>query len=104
MLLHTEMQRNVSMSAGMGKPTLIGNSSDLSHSFNPFFCGPRNCIGQSLAMLELRTSLVMLLSRFHFALPPEMDPTKLVAEDEVWMLTLAPRHSLPLIVTPVQGV
>ena len=53
--------------------------------------------------MELRTTLMVLLSRFNFALPPGLDAANFVAEEAVWMVTLQPRHELPLIVTPVQG-
>ena len=86
------------------RPTPAGNSSDLSHSFNAFSCGPRNCVGQSLAMLEMRTALMVLLPRFHFALPEGMDPAKFVADHQVWKITLQPRHGLPLVLTPVSSL
>jgi sterigmatocystin biosynthesis cytochrome P450 monooxygenase len=34
------------------------------HAWRPFSAGPRNCIGQSLAMLELKTVLVMTAREF----------------------------------------
>lgn len=92
----------VTCAAGVASPA--GNSSDLFHSFNAFSCGPRNCIGQDLARLEFRTALMILLSRFQFTLPPNVDPAKFVAEEQVCMVTLQPRHGLPLCVTPVQSL
>ncbi|EFJ41922.1 hypothetical protein VOLCADRAFT_107481, partial [Volvox carteri f. nagariensis] len=38
----------------------------------PFSDGPRNCVGQSLALLELRTTLATLCGRFRFRLAEEM--------------------------------
>ena len=42
-------------------------------AFIPFSAGPRNCIGQTLAMDELKTVLAMVLSQFRISLDPS-DP------------------------------
>lgn len=34
------------------------------HAWRPFEVGPRNCIGQELAMIEVRVALVLMLGRF----------------------------------------
>jgi cytochrome P450 len=41
------------------------------NAFRPFEKGRRNCIGQELALLEMRIMAVLLLRRFDFALAYE---------------------------------
>ena len=41
-------------------------------TWSPFSYGPHSCIGQGLAMQELRTVLAVFLSRFKFELPGTM--------------------------------
>ncbi len=78
----------------------MGNRHNLSGSWNPFSSGPRNCIGQPLALTEIRTALAVLLSRFHFALPDGVQREEFIEENEVWWITLQLRHGLTLKVTP----
>jgi len=40
--------------------------------FLPFSEGPRACVGQSLALVEIRAALVLLLGHFSFQLTPDM--------------------------------
>ena len=44
-----------------GKGDELGN-----HAYLPFIQGPRNCLGQYLALLEARVVLATLLKRFKF--------------------------------------
>ena len=46
-------------------------------TWNPFSNGPRNCIGQSLAMQELRTVLAIFLSKFKLELPGDFHMSSL---------------------------
>ncbi|KAL3146214.1 hypothetical protein ABBQ32_002915 [Trebouxia sp. C0010 RCD-2024] len=83
--------------------TPAGNQRNLSASWNPFSTGPRNCIGQALALAELRTVLAVLLANFFFELPEGIQREKFIEEEEVWWITLQTKHGVHLKVTPVMG-
>ena len=48
------------------RPERWENASPNAYEYLPFGAGPRMCIGASLAMVELRTVLAVVLKRFHF--------------------------------------
>ncbi|KAH7293694.1 hypothetical protein KP509_28G037100 [Ceratopteris richardii] len=48
----------------------IGNACKASAAYAPFSMGPRNCLGQSFAMLESRAIVAMTLQRFTFTVSP----------------------------------
>lgn len=57
-------------------------------TFMPFNYGPRNCVGQSLAKMEVVTVLAKLLGSFHFNLAPEMGGVEGITRRESTHLTL----------------
>uniref|UniRef100_A0A8C3UF94 CP4FN protein n=1 Tax=Catharus ustulatus TaxID=91951 RepID=A0A8C3UF94_CATUS len=69
-------------------------------SFIPFSAGPRNCIGQSFAMAEMKVVVALTLSQFVLRRdttrpPPRRKPELILrAEDGIWLLLE------PLVVIP----
>jgi cytochrome P450 len=70
--------------------------------FLPFSYGLRNCIGMNLALMELRITLLNLISKFQFSLGDEemRDESKLFET----VFTLRPRHGCPIRVSKRGGV
>jgi hypothetical protein len=54
----------------------------------PFSEGPRNCVGQSLAKMEVMTLLAKLLANFRIELAPEMGGRPGIISRESTHLTL----------------
>lgn len=65
--------------------------------FAPFSFGVRNCIGMNLALMELRITLVNIISRFHFDLGDAsmMDDNNLLHTT----FTMHPQRGLPIKIT-----
>ncbi|KAI8464092.1 MAG: cytochrome P450 [Monoraphidium minutum] len=57
-------------------------------TFMPFSEGPRNCVGQSLAKMEVMTLLAKLLASFRIELTPEMGGREGIRKRESTHLTL----------------
>ncbi|KAL3140970.1 hypothetical protein ABBQ32_005492 [Trebouxia sp. C0010 RCD-2024] len=83
--------------------TPTGNRRNIAASWNAFSMGPRNCSGQPLALMNIKTTLAVLLSRFCFALPEGVHREKFIEEEEVWWITLQVRHGLKLRVSPISA-
>ena len=78
-----------------------GNRRNLAATLNTFSTGPRNCIGQNLAMAEARTMLAVLLAKLQFQLPEGVQREAFLETEEVNWVTLQPRSGLLLKVSPV---
>ncbi|KAJ9526504.1 hypothetical protein QJQ45_017430 [Haematococcus lacustris] len=70
--------------------------------FMPFSEGPRNCVGQTLARIEVVAVLAGLLGAFRLELAPEMGGREGVRKRESTLLTLQVRGSqgLRMALTP----
>jgi fatty acid synthase len=66
----------------------VASSSKRGITFMPFSEGPRNCVGQSLAKMEVMTLLAKLLATFRVELAPEMGGREGVRSRESTHLTL----------------
>ena len=65
-----------------------------SYEFMSFSAGPRYCIGQSLAMMQLKIAMSMILQRFSLTLKPE------TTVDAEGMNSIRAKNGLPMIVNP----
>ncbi|KAL0038458.1 hypothetical protein WJX77_007162 [Trebouxia sp. C0004] len=81
--------------------TTRGNQRNINASWNPFSTGPRNCIGQSLALAELRTVLAVMIGHFLFKLPEGVQREAFIKEEEVWWVTLQAKNGVRLNVQPI---
>ena len=63
-----------------------------SYEFMSFSAGPRYCIGQSLAMMQLKIAMSMILQRYSLTLKPE------TVVDTEGMNSIRAKNGLPMIV------
>jgi cytochrome P450 len=64
-------------------------------AYLPFSTGPRNCIGESFAWIEMMLALPMLINAFEFSLDPEAPELRLTPA-----ITLRPRTPVELKIRP----
>ncbi len=71
------------------RPERWADISPSAYEYLPFGAGPRMCIGAPLAMVELRTSLAVMLKRFHFQVVPNS-----VVDGQIISTMLGPTSSV----------
>lgn len=64
--------------------------------FIPFAAGPRNCVGQSFAIMEAKIILAMLVSRFSFTISPNYRHAPVI------IITLKPKHGIQICLKPLK--
>ncbi|XP_073057457.1 cytokinin hydroxylase-like [Primulina eburnea] len=65
--------------------------------FIPFAAGPRNCVGQSFALMEAKIILAMLITRFSF------DISENYRHAPVVVLTIKPKYGVQVRLTPLSA-
>lgn len=63
--------------------------------FMPFASGPRNCVGQTFALMEAKIILAMLILRFSFTI------SKNYRHAPVIILTIKPKHGVQICLKPL---
>ncbi|KAI5684276.1 hypothetical protein M9H77_05504 [Catharanthus roseus] len=63
--------------------------------FLPFATGPRNCVGQSFALMEAKIILAMLISKFSFTISENYRHAPII------VLTIKPKYGVQIRLTPL---
>ncbi|KAL2551801.1 Cytokinin hydroxylase [Forsythia ovata] len=63
--------------------------------FIPFAAGPRNCIGQSFALMEAKIILAMLISKFSFTISDHYRHAPVI------VLTIKPKYGVQICLNPL---
>jgi cytochrome P450 len=89
---HTHRDPDIFPSPNSFKPARWFNGRPDSYEYSPFSAGPRICLGQSFAQLELKLAIARIMQRFRLTVVPGS------AIDAFVQLTLRPRHGVPMTV------
>ena len=64
--------------------------------FMPFAAGPRNCVGQSFALMEAKIILAMLISKFKFTISDSYRHAPII------VLTIKPKYGVQVCLKPLE--
>ncbi|KAL5581953.1 hypothetical protein UlMin_014395 [Ulmus minor] len=77
-------------------PERFASKSFIPGRFMPFASGPRNCVGQAFAMMEAKTILAMLISKYSFTISPNYRHAPVI------VLTIKPKYGVQVCLKPIQ--
>ncbi|PON84660.1 Cytochrome P450 [Trema orientale] len=77
-------------------PERFASKSFIPGRFIPFAAGPRNCVGQAFAMMEAKTILAMLISRFSFTISENYRHAPVI------VLTIKPKYGVQVCLKPIE--
>ena len=91
---HTQHMPELFSNAESFEPRRWENLDPSTYEFIPFGAGPRRCMGDVFAMVEMKIVLSMLLQRFRIQFPGSM------SVDRIGFPVIRPKRGLPFIVRP----
>ncbi|WJX65888.1 hypothetical protein P8452_50501 [Trifolium repens] len=78
-------------------PQRFASKSFMPGRFIPFASGPRNCVGQSFAMMEAKIILAMLISKFSFTISENYKHAPIT------VLTIKPKYGVQICLKPLDA-
>lgn len=73
-----------------------GQSFSQGRHFMPFAAGPRNCVGQSFALMEAKIILSMLICKFKFTISDSYRHAPVI------VLTIKPKYGVQVCLSPLE--
>jgi len=83
--------------ANQFNPARFASKTFVPGRFIPFATGPRNCVGQSFAMMEAKIILSIFISQFSFTISENYRHAPVV------VLTIRPKHGVQVCLKPLDA-